>query len=313
MKSRTLIFILGFFLVALLTSQELGAYEEVAGEKGGVAEFKVYMPEHDFGYVYGDTIVIKAEIVTRGKILLNKEKLSLRRMKINDWLDIRVILDKAKETGNRNIYRLTIEYRIFYASFETSVIEIPEYRLSFSDKERTFFVYIPLYSATVSPLATREEAENLMISPLVAPQEPDTKYFFFSLAIFAVSASLLFSFVLTHYLYIYVRLRRNSVFGVALNQLNNVNSLKEAMLITHRAINSYAGCACFRSEIGSFIKDHPEFENVRSELERFFTLSEEIFFSQKIFSAGEEEIAGLRSLLQKMRICETKERRGHAF
>ena len=213
-------------------------------------------------------------------------------------------------------YELRITYQIFDAPELPRVHTVPDFTLRLTDGNgsESISVQIPQWPFVVTPLIggaiDRTPGEGRML-PAMAPEPMDTATATRGLVLCAGGGATL-AFLLWG-LPILRHGRRRSAFSDALQEVRRLrrdmpsNAVTVAVRAVHGALNRCAGETVFLRGLPSLLERQPWLRPARAELEEFFELSTEAFYSDG--HGPEDERRTLQELEQLLRRCRQLERR----
>jgi mxaA protein len=185
------------------------------------------------------------------------------------WLEVRERDWKARGGSAAPFYDFRYLYQIFYVADSVTTLEIPARPLVFRS-ERTgeaLWATLPPFRFSLSPLtdSTSTLGPDLSIAP------PSARWIRWSGA--ALGALCLWAVLLA-----VGHRRRWRVFRRARRDVRRARDCGEALLRIHRALEARAGRALFAHDLEALTDRWPAAEEVRGELERFFGLSDAVFY-----------------------------------
>jgi mxaA protein len=255
------------FWLALLACPFVQAVPPVAVE---------FTPPLPFGYSVGSVIRHQVQIFAPTPWQLDIAQLPAKGP-LNEWLEIRdFAYERRREKGGIR-YRLQIEYQIFPALQEATILEIPPLPLPFMTSSDRQTVSLPAWSFTVNPLLPPKLSDaQVELRPLWQPQAIDLAPYWQRLAwIGGAWLSLGGLYAWRSYRF------RQLPFAKALPKIRRaarVLDLEAAFLAFHQALNETAGQALFAAQLADFLTRRPEFAPLEAELRCFFERSKQLFY-----------------------------------
>lgn len=213
-------------------------------------------------------------------------------------------------------YELRISYQIFDAPELPRVHNVPEFTLQLTDDNggESISVQIPQWPFVVTPLIggaiDRTPGEGRML-PAIAPEPLETTTATRGLVLCAGGGATL-AFLLWG-LPILRHGRRRSAFADALQEVRRLrrdmppDAVSLGVRAVHRALNRCAGETVFLRGLPSLLEQYPWLRPAQADLEAFFELSTEAFYSDG--HGLEDERDTLQDLEQLLRRCRRLERR----
>lgn len=224
-------------------------------------------PPRDFGYLTGDLLELQASVrVPRGFAL---DVVEQPDSAWPAWLEVRESSWKAREAADALSYDLRFVFQVFFVADSLTNLEIPGRRLVFRS-ERTgerLQASVPPFRFNLSPLtdSSSELEPDLPIAP------PSMRWIWASVAALAA----LCAWVILMWS---GQRRRSRVFRRAQRDVRRARDCGEAILRLHRALEERAGGSLFAHDLGPLTDRWPAGEEVRDELERFFGMSNAVFY-----------------------------------
>jgi mxaA protein len=231
-----------------------------------------------FGYVIGDEIPQRIIIETRPDATLQTASMPAKGP-INRWLNLNQV--SVINTGQH--YEIDLRYQVFYAPLEVKMLTIPGFKVLLTQGEQTYNQTVPDWSFNLSPLrelAVRKSDEGEYMRPDAAPSLlPNT------LNVYGLYASLSLAFLIAAYLcFLYgyfPKLWRRNLFKQALRKIEALSKsdMDQALTTVHQALNSLYRQPLFHNQLSHFFQLNPQYQQMRSELDWFFTYSNRYFFT----------------------------------
>ena len=81
-------------------------------------------------------------------------------------------------------------------------------------------------------------------------------------------------------------------------------ALQQAISSMHSALNSTAGYSLFNDNLNDFLAKKPAFSAIKTELQQFFTLSNQVFFEPNAKNGMVAPIEWLAQFCRRCRDCE---------
>ncbi len=218
--------------------------------------------------------------------------------------------------GEEPHYEIRIGYQIFDAPEQPRVHTVPEFELRLTDGNggESVGVPIPEWPFVVTPLIggaiDRTPGEGRML-PAIAPEPMDTVTPRRGLVLTA-SGGVALAFLVWG-LPILRHGRQRSAFVGALSDLRRLrreqpsDATARAVRLVHGALNRCAGETVFLGGLPTLLDRHPWLRPAQAELEEFFELSAEAFYSDGAGPADEQRT--LQELEKLLRRCRQLERR----
>lgn len=271
-------------LAALASAATLAA-ACAGGPSRPVEAFNLETPR-PFGYQIGDTVPMRILVQTRPGVQLQSASLP-KPGPLNRWLNLRRI--ELVEAG-ADAYRIDLEYQVFYAPLEVKALTIPGFALRFSQYGQTVEESVPPWQFTLAPLReliARQDVDGEYLRPDQPPALLSTAGVRTNLVLALMAAAVLGLKLARQYGYLPWFARR-SPFKTAEKRLRRLApaELGAGLAALHSAFNATYGAPVFGHRLPDFLRAHPEFGQIQSELVWFFDYSNRFFF------AGQPDLAG---------------------
>jgi mxaA protein len=267
-------------------------------------EFSVQIrSERPFGHFVGD--LVRAHVDVHGSEDATLISASLPHPgPLTVSLDLRdVSTEEIKEKGAK-FWRIHLTYQNFYVALDVRNIEVPGFMLSFSRPGGDVAANVPGWRFGVAPLREiapepKERGADYLRPDPVADFVDKSRL----LATLIICAATTIFFVLAvarDRAWPPFHKRRARIFSILARQLAaearrpcSEEKLRLAMRKLHRAIDAACGHSILKGDLAEFFRGRPEFASSRASAERFFAVSDEVFFngasdaSSKDFSMAE--------------------------
>jgi len=267
--------------------------------------------DRDIGYFIGDLISAEVEVTVPDGWQLKKSSLP-HEGPIDYWLDLRKLEVQEKSSGNDRVFILKLLYQNFYDALDVRSQEIPSFPLYFSKVDQVAQANVPAWTVSVSPL--REIAPPPQSDPKDY-MRPDASSAVIPTAtvlnvaiVFALLSLLALLAVCYKLSWWPFRPGPKQPFTMASRQIARLResgdtheSYLRALLLLHRSFDSFAGKRLLAEDVQTFVKDHPQFIEMRDALLRFFEISREAFFKSDPAAAQKDmPFASLKSFAESM-------------
>jgi mxaA protein len=318
-----------FLCAFILCFSFMSAYalnsETLPDVKEGVVSLRIKDPTREVGYTVGD-------VLTRHLILTIKKpyKLIDESLPITGYqkryrgqplgIDLSDIKHKSKDHGQFITHDLTLSYQVWTSKTVVKPGALPaEYlhliNLDSKGKEVVKF-RIPSFEFNISPIARfgQIKIENDMSKyqgPLLLDNWPEKQRLKVLLSILALSLLGLI-YMLGKYTWLP---RMGGPFAISYRQIhklansgqaNSPEALEQAVSSMHNALNITAGNSLFNDNLDAFLIKKPAFNALKTELQQFFSVSNQVFFTSNIKSKIDS--ADIKWLLHFCRRCRDCER-----
>jgi len=318
-----------FLCAFILCSCFMSAYalnsETLPDVKEGVVSLLIKDPTREVGYTVGD-------VLTRHLILTIKKpyKLIDESLPITGYqkryrgqplgIDLSDIKHKSKDNGQFITHDLTLSYQVWTSKTVVKPGALPaEYlhliNLDSKGKEVVKF-RIPSFEFNISPIARfgQIKIENDMSKyqgPLLLDNLQEKQRLKVLLSILVLSLLGLI-YMLGKYTWLP---RMGGPFAISYRQIlklansgqaNSPEVLEQAVSSMHNALNITAGNSLFNDNLDAFLIKKPAFNALKTELQQFFSVSNQVFFTSNIKSKIDS--VDIKWLLQFCRRCRDCER-----
>ncbi|HEX2842548.1 nonribosomal peptide synthetase MxaA [Hyphomicrobium sp.] len=241
-----------------------------------------------FGYFLGDTLERIVEIETGPDDEIVPASLP-RTGPSNYWLELRSIEHTSTHQGDGRLHRLKLVYQTFYAPIDPRKLAIPTTEITVRGPAGSETAAIPPFTFLMSPL--REifpeksgETSETFLRPDVPP-EFSRSGLLRTAALTALGFSALFLALLARDLAWWPFHRRPArPFSRAVREIGqslakgSAEGYKTALLALHRAFDTAAGQRLLAADVDIFLAKHPEHDEAREQVTRFFSASRTVFF-----------------------------------
>lgn len=268
-------------LVVLL----LLATASLARGAGSEARLEVTEPRA-YGHTLGDVLVRQVVLELDDPWRLAEDALP-KTGRVGAWLEQRPPELKSRARGGRMRYEITLAYQVVNAPREIATLALPEVTLALAGP-RPAFESVPDFPFTLAPLTPEHilaRAPLDEMQPEVQPPRIFTAGIETRLAAYAAAAGVILLFLAWRLWGIPFLAAGRGPFALARRDLRRLarsadeSVNREAIRRVHRAFDQTAGRALFAAEVPAFLREHPRFAPLATEIERFFELSRREFFA----------------------------------
>jgi mxaA protein len=259
----------------------------------------------DFGVLVGDQINHHYIIEVPEKFSLSPASLPAKG-DLNYWLKIVGInYQELAVIDNHKRYQIDIIFQTFYAPLDVRVLYTPAIDISFHKADDEINLILPKWPFSMSPLKESSAAggqARAFMKPDLVVKAIETQALKMQIGGLTVVVFILFIvwLVLTGRLFNAAR----SPFQQAERQIKplqkkgDVNNIKHAINLVHKAFNKQAGYVVFSHQIDGFLAIFPEFNNNKKQIISFYALSTEVLYGRQ--SANKQHLQQLLQLCQGM-------------
>jgi mxaA protein len=267
-----------------------------------------------FGYLIGDIVPYDAVVTVDPSWTLRTSSLpSPGRPEY--WLELRSVRFDELRAKSAHVYRIHLQYQVFYAPIEARTRDMPGFTLTFEHQGTSSDIRVPALKITMSPLrevatGTGDPEANIALARDRAPPA-------LSLVRPAAGAAVAGAVSLCLYLliawqraawpFVVRRLRPFARAARALrsNVAEDPKSYAEALFAIHRAFDAAAGWRVFGDDQMRFIDQLPHYASAATEIGGFFAASRACFFSSNPIRASVEcPPRALRALTRRLAALE---------
>jgi mxaA protein len=287
--------------------------------KAGVVSIQIQDPERAVGYTVGDVLTRHMVISIKKPYKLIPESLPIigyqkryRGQLIG--IDLSDIKHSSKEHGDTVIHDLTLSYQVWTNRNVVKNGALPaEYlhiiNVESKGKEVVKF-RIPSFEFNISPIARFgqikiEEDMSPYRGPLLLDSAPEKQRLKILLSILALSLLGLI-YMLGKHAWLP---RMGGPFAKSYRQIRKQTStpqgIQNAVSSMHTALNATAGYSLFNDNLGEFLAKKPAFNAIKTEMQQFFGLSNQVFFEPSAqHQAGGDRLNWLTQFCRRCRDCE---------
>jgi mxaA protein len=243
-----------------------------------------------FGYFLGDIVERTVEIETDPDDEIVPASLP-RTGPSNYWLELSAIAQSSARHGDGRLHKLRLTYQAFYAPIDPRKQTIPSAEITIRGPNGSETATIPPFTFLMSPLReifpekSGETAETFLRPD--APVEMRRSGGLRTAALVAAALSGLFLVLLARDLAWWPFHHRPArPFSRALREIGRAlakggaDGYRAALLALHRAFDTAAGHRLLAADLDGFLAAHPEHDEIRPLVERFFAASRAVFFGE---------------------------------
>lgn len=303
--------------LGVMNTSALANDEPVPNMPEGAVSVITLTPARDVAYTVGDILERTIILDVKKPYKLIPTSLPIvgyeRRYKGQvTGIELRKIEHSQVDNDTSTTYTIKLAHQVFTNNTVAKFVFLPAETLRFSsDKKGEIKQYrIPEWMFRVSPIAVYGSVElKDDMSPFRAPfsldAKPEQKRL--NIALITLGLSLLgLLYILGKRAWLPLMGRP---FARTYRQLRSIKNtpegIQEAISKVHVALNTTAGNSLFSDNLTDFIDSHPSFKPVHVEIERFFGLSQSVFFdTQARHDIGSDAIAWLKQFCKQCRDCE---------
>lgn len=274
-------------------------------------------PSRDAGYVVGDKLERTVILTVKQPYELIRESLPIigyehRYRGQTSGIELSDIQVEEEKHSDRSRFTIHMTYQVFKVGrvAKPAILRGEIVKLRRIGKTETRQLQFPTFNFRTSPLSVYGEV-NLKneMSPLIPPFTLSTRQDETVLKV----AALVLALSLLGLLYVLGARswlpRMGGAFARAYRQIgklpDNQEGLQQAVTTVHHAMQAVAGHSVFSNTLERFLQEKPAFAAARPEIERFFSLSRQVFFDASTPLALDMPAKQwLRTFCRHMRDCE---------
>jgi mxaA protein len=310
-------------LTVMLSLSAVAAYAldvtKLPDVKEGIVSIQIQDPVKDVGYVIGDIVTRHITLTIKKPYVLIEESLPIvgyektyRGQPIGVYLS--GLKHTKKDEGEQIVHELTLDYQIFTSSVVAKrAAVLAEYLrlLNTDSKEKEVVKYrVPMWEFVISPLSVFgqikvEDDMSQFRGPLLMDASRENTRFKILLVLLVLS-SLGLLYILGKGAWLP---RMGGPFAKAYRtikkQTDSPQGIQNAVSSMHAALNASAGHSLFSDNLDQFLAKKPAFKAIKSEIQQFFGLSNQVFFeANPSHNLGSEPVAWLKQFCRRCRDCE---------
>jgi mxaA protein len=287
--------------------------------KAGVVSLQIQDPTRAVGYTVGDVLTRHIVISIKKPYKLIPESLPIigyqKRYRGQPLgIDLSDIKHSSKDTGNAVRHNLILSYQVWTNKNVVKNGALPaEYlhiiNVESKDKEVVKF-RIPSFEFNISPIARFgqikiEEDMSQYRGPLLLDSTAEKQRLKILLTILALSLlGLLYMLGKNAWLP-----RMGGPFAKCYREIrklpNTLQGIEQAVSSIHTSLNTTAGNSLFSDNLDEFLAKKPAFKAIESEMQKFFGLSNQIFFEPNTqHQVGNDPLQWLAQFCRRCRDCE---------
>lgn len=274
-------------------------------------------PTRDAGYVVGDKLERTIILTVKKPYELIEESLPIvgyehRYRGQVSGIELANISTEEESFSDRSVHKIHLTYQVFKSGrvAKPAILRGEIVKLRHNGKTEIRQVRFPSFNFRTSPLSVYGEV-NLKneMSPFIPPFTISTarEYQIIKVAAGVLALSLLgLLYILGAHTWLP---RMGGAFAKAYRKVGhlpeNAEGLQQSINVVHQAIHQVAGHSVFSNNIDQFLQEKPAYQPAKSEIERFFSLSRQVFFDTKTpLELGMPAKQWLRTFCRHMRDCE---------
>lgn len=274
-------------------------------------------PTRDAGYVVGDTLERTIILTVKKPYELIQESLPIvgyehRYRGQVSGIELARITTEEQTYSDRSVHTIHLIYQVFKSGrvAKPAILRGEIVKLRLNGKTEVKQVRFPSFNFRTSPLSVYGEVNlknemSTFIPPFTLSTRKEYQVIKIAAGFLAISLLGLLYILGTHAWLP----RMGGAFAKAYRKVgrlpDNEEGLKQSITEVHQAIQHVAGHSVFGNTLDQFLQEKPAYKATRPELERFFSLSRQVFFDANTpLDLGIPAKQWLRTFCRHMRDCE---------
>jgi mxaA protein len=268
---------------------------------------KIINPSHSNGIHIGDIMERKVVIEASIPYQISRAALPVKGTR-QEGIELTNIQISTTQHDQKTLYEIALRYQVFAHAATPVVMQMPAETFALTGGPQALSVKLPGWRCWFAPLVVADihtAKDNLQ--PQYKPSLINSSAHQYRLAVFL-------GLLLTGLLgLVYINADRrwlpfmNGPFAQAHRRIKRLPNTpakeKQALISLHQAFNKVYGANLFAPDLAQFIAAHPEFAEVRAEIETFFEQSNKSLFAQASHDHA-QFIADLIAFSKRLRDCE---------
>ncbi|SNR96478.1 hypothetical protein SAMN05192560_1994 [Methylobacillus rhizosphaerae] len=260
----------------------------------------------DVGYRVGDVVQQRVEIITPAGFELDEGSLPKRRG-AGAHIELRDVTHHTEKVDKGIKHVLIFDWQVFRTLRDVRTIPLRDLELSFRQGEEVLVARLQAAEILMAPmlptmLTPEQAAPREAVAPAAQPLQPILEQL--GAAVFALLIAVLYfawRFDLLPF-----SAKHASPFRQAVREIRRVRKQQDALptsvRILSRAFNEYAQSAVTQEGVQAFLARHPELQTLRTDIEQFFSATQQMFFAGKPNMISQAEV---EKLARKLSLTET--------
>lgn len=273
-----------------------------------IHDLRVTNPERNIGYIVGDVFKRTVNLDVGDPYRLSRASLPVEGTTYQG-IELQEVRVTEKKSPDMTHYRIVMTYQVFTRSNTVTKVKLPTETLKLTGEGKTVSAPIPAWRFRISPIAVYGESDiEKDMSPYRAPLEVETGFLkpivgFFLVMVFVSVLGL-----------IYINVDgawfpgMGGPFSASYRKVSGLGASHEditaAVVSIQRAFNLTYGENLFVGNLDDFLRKHPNFSKLKSEIEEFFNLTQDVLFGVKT----ENHLKPLSALAEFCKSCRDCER-----
>jgi mxaA protein len=274
-------------------------------------------PDRDVGYTVGDTLTRHIRLEVKKPYRLIPTSLPIvgyeRRYKNQvTGIEVRKIDYQEQLHNESRTYLIEIEYQVFTTGPTAKPVALPTETIKFqgSKKDEVVQFSIPSFRFRVSPLAVFgavkiEYDMSTFRAPFLLQTYPEKQKLIACLIILSLSLLSLLYIIGSRAWLPFMGRPFAQAYRIIKKQRADQTGVTQAIASIHQALNTSAKFSVFNHNIKEFYTDHPNFQAIQDEMNVFFKLSDDVFFStNQQGGLHQANLGWLKNFCRQCRDCE---------
>ena len=261
----------------------------------------------DYGIVMGETLSAKVRAATDQNCQLETASLPQAGSAVADFLELRAIHAHSQHPGKEAIHFVGLQYQVFKGVRDAEIISVPAWALSFNCKGERVEAEVPAWNFTLTPIIPDKIPDEAVVirGDMPPPVDSGNSHARW-LAVSLSSLAGLGVYALWRLGLLPFQRKRPPFLRAASGlkrlgkQAPSIEAYRQGVRLVHEALNETAGHTLFSGQLGFFLLDHPHYAPLKVELERFFVLSDGLFFAAAPQFPTDYPLSELEMLCRKL-------------
>ena len=261
----------------------------------------------NYGIVIGETLTSEIRVKVDADYQLDTAALPQPGSAVNDVLEVRKTDWDSQSTGNQTLYRITLTYQVFKGIREAETLTVPALTLRFSHLGQSVETLVPAWDYTLTPIIPSNTPDEAVVmrgdlpTPTYSSHQPLRWLGAWMAGLLGLGIYAAWNLGLPPF-------RRHAPpFVLAAHRLKKLGrqpatlgNYQQGAKLVHTALNETGGHTLLSSQLPVFLEKHQQFSLFKSDLERFFMLSDQIFYATDGKPPEDFPLATLEKLCWKL-------------
>jgi mxaA protein len=262
-------------------------------------------PERDYGIVIGEVVSSEIAVAVDPGYVLENAGVPQPGSAVSDELELRAIQLSQQSVVGETRYRIKLDYQVFKGVRSPEVLTVPPLPLRFSRDRQAVEIQAPAWHFSLNPIIPPQlpDGEVVIRGDLAAPAYANGGHGRWVALCVAGLAGL----------GIYAAWRQGGLrrrvppFTRAARALKKLGrqpatpeTWRQGAKLVHAALNESAGWTVLSGQLPRLFTDHPAYAAWQAELERFFAVSDRLFFAEAVDYPADCPLSWLEGLCRKL-------------